>query len=107
MNLTPDLVLIEWVDSAQPIPGWQWLSDFSDIEIVKCRSVGWLIHDGPDVKALAQSLGNCEDMESAQVSGIVRIPTRSVVRMEPISSCQSACSDPSLGLGSAQIRQES
>ena len=26
---SPQLVLIEWVDSGQPIPGWQWLSDTS------------------------------------------------------------------------------
>jgi len=41
--MAPDLVLVEWVDSGQPIPGWQWLSDVGSRMPHKCVSVGF--HD--------------------------------------------------------------
>lgn len=73
------MVLIEWEDSAQPIPGWAFLTNCDTFEVTRCQSVGWLIHDGPDVKALAQNVGNPEDEDSAQVSGVIRIPARCIV----------------------------
>jgi len=73
------LVLIEWEDSAQPVPGWSWLDETTWESVVLCKSVGWLIHDGEDVKALAPNLG---DMGSdTQVSGVIRIPTRCITRI--------------------------
>lgn len=80
------LVLIEWEDSAQPISGWSWLESFDSFEIVRCQSVGWLIHDGDDVKALAQNMGNLGNEDSAQVSGVIRIPTRCVVKLSTIGA---------------------
>ncbi len=77
------LVLIEWEDSAQPVPSWQWLSAYEEPYIVKCRSVGWLIHDGERVKALAPNLGTLDD-EDAQVSGVIRIPAKAVTAIKPI-----------------------
>lgn len=73
--------MIEWEDSAQPIPGWTYLAGFDAPSIVRCASVGWLIYDGTDVKALAPNIGNpgCED--SAQISGVIRIPARCIVRV--------------------------
>lgn len=76
----PRLVLIEWEDSAQPSSGWQFLEDFGKPEIVRCVSAGWLIHDGKRVKALAQNMGDVGEA-SHQVSGVIRIPSRCVVRM--------------------------
>lgn len=73
------LVIIEWEDSAQPIASWRYLSGFDQFEAVRCVSVGWLIHDGDDVKALAQNFGNLDDENSAQVSGVIQIPTRCIV----------------------------
>lgn len=73
------LVMIEWEDSAQPIPGWAFLADCADFAVTRCKSVGWLIHDGADVKALAQNIGNAENEDSAQVSGVIRIPARCIV----------------------------
>ncbi len=75
------LVLVEWEDSAQPVPGWAYLSDHTFTTIVKCASVGWLIHDGKDVKALAPNIGDMDDEDSAQASGVIRIPTRSIIRI--------------------------
>ena len=77
----PPLVLIEWEDSAQPMPAWVYLADFEAGAVVRCTSVGWLIHDGAYVKALAPNKASIEGEDSAQVSGVIRIPTRSVVRI--------------------------
>ena len=78
------LVMVEWEDSAQPIASWQWLSDCRDFNVVKCTSVGWLICDTPDVKALAPNLGELGASGNLQASGIIRIPTRCVVRVMPL-----------------------
>ncbi len=74
------LVFIEWEDSAQPIPGWQHLSDFRPSPTVKCVSVGWLVFDGEDMKALAPNMGGLESECNAQISGVIRIPARCVTR---------------------------
>lgn len=78
------LVVIEWEDSAQPVSNWAWLDDHTWGEVVKCRSAGWLIHDGADVKALAPNLGDL-DSGSAQVSGVIRIPTRCITEIKYLS----------------------
>lgn len=75
------LVMIEWEDSAQPIPEWTHLASFEPPAIVRVFSVGWLIHDGSDVKALAPNIGNPGCANSAQISGVIRIPARCVVRV--------------------------
>lgn len=72
----PRLVLVEWLDSRQPDPGWQRTRDVSG-GACECRSVGWLLKDGKKVKVLAMSAADDFD----QVSGVVRIPTRCVVKM--------------------------
>jgi hypothetical protein len=72
------LVLIEWEDSAQPVSDWLWLSHCDEFSCVICQSVGWLIHDGEDVKALAPNVGVWEHDKDAQVSGVIRIPARSI-----------------------------
>lgn len=71
--------MVEWEDSAQPVPAWRWVKDYGAPEIVRCTSVGWLIHDGDDVKALAPNMGEIGD--DLQVSGVIRIPTRCVARI--------------------------
>lgn len=74
------LVLVEWEDSAQPTPAWSFLQTYKPDPIVHCVSVGWLIHDGDDLKAIAPNFGNVESDSSAQVSGVIRIPTRCITR---------------------------
>lgn len=75
------LVLIEWEDSARPVPGWIFLRDFSDFSVVKCVSVGWLIQDDQSVKTLAPNMGEIESAEQVQASGIIRIPAKAVTRI--------------------------
>lgn len=79
------LVLVEWEDSAQPIAHWVYLADFKSRTAVKCASVGWLVYDGDDVKALAPNMGDLGDHESAQASGIIRIPTRCIISVVRLS----------------------
>jgi hypothetical protein len=79
------LVFVEWEDSAQPAPSWVYLANFEEPTAVKCVSVGWLIHDGDDVKALAPNMGEVDDDENLQVSGVMRIPARCVSRIVRLS----------------------
>ena len=71
------LVIVEWEDSRQPSPGWGYLSGFEPGSAVRCTSVGWLIHDGDDLKALAPNLGDLD--ADVQASGVIQIPTRCVI----------------------------
>ena len=87
------LVMIEWVDSVQPLPSWVHLSDFEPDSELKCFSVGWLIHDGDDMKCLAPNSAAIGakitnkgtfrelDTDGVQVSGIIHIPSKCVVKV--------------------------
>jgi hypothetical protein len=87
------LVMVEWEDSAQPIPGWSYLSSFSAPGTIRCVSVGWLIRDDKQMKALAPNLGALDDKNSVQVSGVIQIPARCVIKQtqlnEPSLTCPS------------------
>lgn len=85
-NPKPPLVLIEWLDSGQPIPRWQWLSDIKPRRPHRCVSVGFLIQDDDETKTLAPNLGaSAGDTDWDQASGLTTIPTSAVQRMEPLS----------------------
>jgi hypothetical protein len=79
------LVLVEWEDSAQPIPGWSYLASFDATGTIRCASVGWLIRDDEQMKAVAPNLGAVEDEHSVQVSGVIQIPARCVVKLTRLS----------------------
>lgn len=87
MSRVPTLALfmIEWEDSAQPIPAWRFLADFEAPGIIVCASVGWMIRDDDQMKALAPNMGALDDENSVQVSGVIQIPTRCVKRITPLS----------------------
>ena len=53
----PPLVSIEWLDSGQPIPNWQWLDGFERRRPHKCISVGFLIQDDEQTIVVAPNLG--------------------------------------------------
>lgn len=77
------LVLVEWEDSAQPVPRWRYLSDIPTAPSpVLCRTTGWLLVDSKRVKVIAQSLGAIgEDAETAQASGVMTIVASAVRRI--------------------------
>jgi hypothetical protein len=84
------VVLIEWEDSAQAVPQWQWLSEISGPRILVCRSVGFLIADEPEQKLLAVSVAHAETPEAAQASGVIAIPTRAIRRLSRLTCDGSA-----------------
>ena len=91
------LVLVEWEDSAQPVPNWAYLADLDEASAVVCASVGWLVHDGETVKVLAPNMGHLNEKSSVQVSGVIRIPARCIVNVVLLDEppVTSASSDPS------------
>ena len=77
------LVMIEWEDSRQPSSSWRRLADLTNGGAVRCVSVGWLLQDGK-VKVLAPNMGDVEAGEAMQVSGVVEIPERCVVKVSKL-----------------------
>ena len=75
----PHPVLVEWEDSAQALPAWQWLDDMSGPTVVICKSVGWLVLENERELKLAVSLGGDDD--KWQVSAVIAIPARSVLKV--------------------------
>ena len=73
------LVLVTWEDSRQPLPTWTYLSEIPKALPVLCATVGWMLRDQDDVKVICQTIGDEGHPENAQASGIMTIPTRSVV----------------------------
>lgn len=79
------LVLIEWEDSAQPVPVWAYVQDIECKPAVQCSSVGWLLHDNDKVKTIAPNMGEIGSENSLQASGVLRIPTSCVTRIVRLS----------------------
>jgi hypothetical protein len=79
------LVLIRWLDSRQPSSAWRFLSELGQQKALECATVGWLVQDGPDVKVVCQTVGDLEDPENAQASGVMTIPARCVLSIEKLS----------------------
>ena len=90
-----DLVLIEWVDSGQPIPGWQWLSELEKRRAHKCVSVGFLVQDDEQTKVLAPNLGASNGVDDwVQGWGLFTIPTAAVTKIERLTYGGSASTIP-------------
>lgn len=82
------LVLVEWEDSSQPASRWYQLDEIIDAAAAVCRTVGFLMRDDDQVKVIAHSVA------AHFATGIIRIPSRAVVRvvrLDPRGSCR-ACS---------------
>ena len=73
--------MIEWEDSAQPIPAWSYLASFEAPGTIRCASVGWLIRDDGQMLAVAPNMGALDDENSVQVSGVIQIPARCVLKL--------------------------
>lgn len=74
------LAIVEWLDSARPTSECQYLSEYKPIHPISCISVGFLIHDGDVVKTLSPNMSSIEN-NNIQVSGIIHIPTRSILKI--------------------------
>ena len=73
-------ILVEWIDSAQPISAWMFLENKPSLEIIQCVSVGWVVGETDVVLMLAPNLGDIESGGSGQASGFIRIPKSAVTR---------------------------
>jgi hypothetical protein len=83
---SPPLVLIEWLDSGQPVPGWQWLEAIEPQRPHLCVSVGFLVQDDATAKVLAPNLGASNGgADWDQASGVITIPASAVKRMLAVS----------------------
>ncbi len=62
----PPLVLIEWLDSGQPVPGGQWLEQIEPRRPHLCVSVGFLMQDDAPPRCSRRILAPA----TAQATGI-------------------------------------
>lgn len=85
MPSNPRLVLIEWLDSRQPMGAWQFLRDLVDADPCHCASVGFQVFEGNGVKVIVLNLANVQDSESIQVSGCITIPECSIQRVTDLT----------------------
>lgn len=107
MGARARLVLIEWVDSRQPSPGWQMLSDYDPVAACACVSVGFLIHDGAETKALAPNVADVDSDDGMQASGVIHIPTACILRVAPLVERSATSSSRRPSSASAPKRQRS
>ena len=75
------LVMIEWVDSFGCSSTWEDLNEDSQPELIPCRSVGWLFHDGPDCKVLVPHVAPVPGGKKQQGCGDMTIPIQSILHM--------------------------
>ena len=76
-RLRVNLVLIKWVDSME-YTGWQSLADCSKDKVTICKSVGWLLSDGEEVKTLVPHWLEGE----GQGCGVLEIPTTAILSIQ-------------------------
>jgi len=81
---TPRLVVIEWLDSRQPVPAWQFIGAIEAPTVCNCLSVGFLVFESDDAKVLAPNLADT-DSDDMQASGTITIPNCSIKRVTDIS----------------------
>lgn len=89
------LVMIEWVDSAQPIPMWLRLRELNAMTPVQCVSVGWLVFSDSHTKVLAPNMAEVSDPGQVQACGLIRIPTKAVSRIVVVEEAK----DPTFSEG--------
>jgi hypothetical protein len=81
-SMDKKLVLIDWVDSCGVSPHWDFFSEKKN-SIVRCQSVGWLLHDGKDAKTIVPHRGNVIEGEE-QGCGDMTTPTKSIIKITTI-----------------------
>ena len=92
---SPTAILVEWEDSVQVDPSWQWVDEIDHVPVATCQSVGWLLHRDERQITLAVSIGTSRDR--LQASGVITIPVRAIIKLTCLSSGP-ASSIPSTGL---------
>ena len=86
----PPLVLIEWLDSGHPVPGWTWIGSVGHRHAHRCISVGFLVQDDDDAKVVVANLGSSGAEQWDQVSGLIVILAKAVTKMERLTPSETA-----------------
>jgi hypothetical protein len=95
-----DLIVVEWVDSLQPVPGWHMTNDLPALEAAKCKTVGWLVAHNDDALMIAQNIADPESSQE-QSGGLMRIPKCCVTSASVLSSrLATKLTQPESGLAS-------
>ena len=80
------LVLIEWEDTFGCSSHWEKIEEPVKGHVLMCRSVGWLLHDGPECKVVVPHMTDpTHETASYQGCGDMTIPTRAVIRIEDLA----------------------
>jgi hypothetical protein len=72
-------VVVEWVDSTTPGPGWQTPATFDDYPPSRCRSAGWLVADTPGHVTVAAHVASFDNANGVDLQGVMCIPRGCVV----------------------------
>jgi len=89
------VVLIEWLDSAQPVAAWRFLDDIENAPAHRCQTAGHLIHDGDEAKIVALSVATVGGTDAwGQAAGVTTIPTRAILRLVDLTSASAETSGP-------------
>lgn len=81
------LVLIEWIDSSSAPDGWNRLDELKiSTKPIRCRSVGWLLHEGNDAKTLVAHIsGESDQHNNARACGDMTIPNCAILKMRVLA----------------------
>lgn len=78
------IVNLHWSDSEQPTAEWQWLDEIKHREAISVETTGYLVYLTDRTIAVCLSLADM-DTPRGQVSGLKRIPTICVHRLQVLS----------------------
>jgi hypothetical protein len=102
---TPPLLCLDWVDSCQPVPAWRFIDDIAPQGPIRVRSVGWLVRRDARTVLLAPNLGNLQNGDALQASGVIEIPICAIVRERRISVSSAPASARASRPAKARTRQ--
>jgi hypothetical protein len=81
------LVLVEWLDSLGCSSHWQTIEQVN-VAPLRCRSVGWLIHDDKYSKVIVPHVSD-DDQAPLQGCGDMAIPSKSILSITELSEPKS------------------
>ena len=76
-------VLVHWEDSITPTSSWQWRSE-AKFSIARIKTMGWLVEEAEQHLAVAGSVSVPDEDGDVQINGVIVIPRRCIIRIEPI-----------------------
>ena len=75
------LVVVAWVDSLGCSSSWEPVQDDAKCVLSTCRSVGWLVYDGPEGVVLVPHVAVVEGYQNDQGVGDMAIPRPAILSM--------------------------